>query len=558
MSTILRRPVWSVTVDDEHGDPLTLGSPDMTVTLDSGAVPYGQADVVVPLISPDTIEVLNPLDGLRAVVQIGAQGGTPRTLDLSLRRRHVDHVARTMRLSLATDEALAQAYKPLADDLTPYVHKASVRAVVAYVLGVVAPGAVLAPSGPDAAVKLLADSVNLCANPRLFSDAAGWQTTWTSGSITSNREASGGPADSATYFRAVPAAGTTGGYIYRHENEFPLTPGKEYIFTVWAFAQAGQQVRLEPWIFNAGGTVVQTVAGDTITPGGSWVKTHVRFVASPTAARMRPRLVIVGPAIYSTVGTTLWRVSEYLGDPTDTDPWDAWTADTSDYDYTLSGAAGSSTSVRTALTAGASPDALTWRAGVSAWEFLETIVTAAGLRLYCDEARLWHLVDPAVFTAPGLLSLSPLTSVEGSDTITADDADLSCDGVVVLYSWTDTTGIARTATDTAGTPGRVYTLTLNRPYPGPGIAAAILSRRQGQGRTQDVVALARWDAAPGQSATISLPGTITQAGRVTSIEWTLPAALMRVGTVGLTDIIPGSIAALTGTIDDLTGTIDSL
>lgn len=548
MSTILRRPVWSVTVDDEHGDPLTLGAPRMSVGLDSGAVPYGSAQVDVPLVATDTIEALDPRDGVRAVVSIGGDGEAPRLLDLGLSRRVVDHKARTIALVLETDEALLQRYKPLADLYTPYSYQSSIRALVNHVLGVAIPGAALAAGGPDAAIRAITSSVNLVRNPRAKSDLSDWAS-----SNSMSRVASGGPAGCPTYVNVMSASAGT--LLVAHSQEgVPIQGGKRYRISVYQNTTAGTPTGIDGVVMNAAGGIVADLPEVSQPAPAGWFRRTIEFVAPATATKVQIRSFTTAAVPAGTsLNTTGWRVSEVTEDPTDTGYYDGDTAPTTDYGYAYSG----STSVRTALASRAS-DMLVWRAGRSAWEFLEALCAVAGLRLYCDELRVWRLIDPATFTAPTLLSLSPLVSVEGTDTIDASDPQTYCTGVVIRYSWIDPSGQARTAIDSAGVAGQVLTIDLDRAYPGPGIAAAVLARRQGQGRSQDITALATWDANPGQSATISLPGTITQAGRVTSIDWTLPAALMRVGTVGLTDIIPGSIAALGGTIDALPGTIDSL
>jgi hypothetical protein len=119
--------------------------------------------------------------------------------------------------------------------------------------------------------------------------------------------------------------------------------------------------------------------------------------------------------------------------------------------------------------------------------------------------------------------------------------------------------MVRTALDTAGTPGKVVVRNYTRPYPGPGTAAAILTRRNGTGRTQDVTGIARWDATPGQGVSVRLPDANEQRGRVDSVEWLVDdTGLMTIGTRELIEIYPGTIDALVGTIDALVGTINDL
>jgi len=97
----------------------------------------------------------------------------------------------------------------------------------------------------------------------------------------------------------------------------------------------------------------------------------------------------------------------------------------------------------------------------------------------------------------------------------------------------------------------------NTPFPGPGIAAAMLNRRDGTGRTQTVTAITRWDATPGMSASLNLPGAPETLARVAAVTF-YGDGFMTLQHAGLIDIIPGSYAALEGTFDELPGTYDEL
>jgi hypothetical protein len=207
----------------------------------------------------------------------------------------------------------------------------------------------------------------------------------------------------------------------------------------------------------------------------------------------------------------------------------------------------------------ADPDLFNWKPGVTAWDFLAPLCSTAGLRLFCDENRVWRLISPAEYEVPGLVSLAPWNTIDGTDDITRDDPNVYCTGVVVRYRWRDSAGDQQEAYDSAGdTTGPVLLWDYERPYPGPGAAAAMLSRRTGTGRQQNVTVLAQWNVTPGQEAGITLPGALEQRGQVTAVSWTLTDGLMTVDTRGLADLVPGSIDYLAGTIDALVGTIDSL
>lgn len=225
--------------------------------------------------------------------------------------------------------------------------------------------------------------------------------------------------------------------------------------------------------------------------------------------------------------------------------FDGATADTASYDYKWSGTAHASPSSRTAIVA-RPPDLFVWQPGTTAWDFLQPLITPSGLRLFCDEARVWRLIDPATYEVPGYVRISA-NAIEGIDTISREDAAVFATGVVVRYIWEDReTGDTRTAYDAAGTTSKVVVIDYARPYPGPGAAAAILTRRNGTGRTQDVSALTEWITTPGNVASITLPDTPEQQGKVISVRFSLgDDAVMSVGTRGLIDIPAGSWLAWT-------------
>jgi len=201
------------------------------------------------------------------------------------------------------------------------------------------------------------------------------------------------------------------------------------------------------------------------------------------------------------------------------------------------------------------PELFTWKPGVSAWDFLEPLTSSAGYRLFCDENRVWRLIDPSTYAVPGVITIAAFNTVTGSDTISRSDPEVFCTGVVVQYTWEDESGIIQIEYDTAGTPGKVYLLEYRLPYPGPGAAANILARRSGTGRTQDVTALSNWLATPGMEVTITMPDVLQQRGKIAAVDFSLSDdSLMQIGSRGLIDIPPLSWAAATKTWDAVTGT----
>lgn len=94
------------------------------------------------------------------------------------------------------------------------------------------------------------------------------------------------------------------------------------------------------------------------------------------------------------------------------------------------------------------PNSVSWTPGATGWDFLEPILQAAGLRLFCDEARRWWLVQSMQLGA-GFAELRHdrnLTAI--GDTIDLDSGGYY-DGVVVAYTYDDSAGASHTAYDAA-------------------------------------------------------------------------------------------------------------
>lgn len=317
------------------------------------------------------------------------------------------------------------------------------------------------------------------------------------------------------------------------------------------------------WLDINGATVKDQLTGTVTTTTSSWTRLSATVTPPKTAVRAN----VYAVSLTNTSGQFhyLSRLMWYEGNET-VDYFDGSTSLPTTYTYAWEDAANLSPSVRTPVFE-RDPEAFIWPAGTSAWEFLEPLVASVGLRLFCDEQRQWFLINPDTYTAAGVLVLSADTVIEGTDLVELGDPEVYCTGVSIVYTWTDRNGNERTRTDSAGTGGLVLRVEINRPWPGNGVAAWMLSRREGQGRIQEITAISRMFAmtgiyaalmSPAMQVSISLPGTSDQLGQLQAIEWGLTDGLMNVTTRALTDIIPGSIDALTGTIDALTGTIDSL
>ncbi|MDJ1115383.1 DUF859 family phage minor structural protein [Microbacterium dauci] len=172
----------------------------------------------------------------------------------------------------------------------------------------------------------------------------------------------------------------------------------------------------------------------------------------------------------------------------------------------------------------ADEEALLWKAGESAIEFLHPLVQALGLRLVCDEARVWTLRD-ANYTGDGdVLNLTTgVNLIEAQDTIDRD-GDLWFDARITRYRWTDSGGAQRERVDAFAlrTPySRASLVTLNSPYPGPGRSEYAVRRAQQRGREVSATIVADWNTRAEQPATFTFPDAPTQFGAIQTVEFNL-------------------------------------
>lgn len=525
MATSLVRPSATVAVGEVDVE-VSSGR----VALDSGRVPYGQATVEVPLIDLEDLEALDPRDDLRVALTASDDvAGLDRVFDLGLRARAVDHKRKLITLELASDEAILMDYAPLVADLGARAHEASLRAVCDYVLGKI--GAELEAGDWDADVTAYWPVTNLISNPSFAVDTSGWAPN--AGGTALSRQASP-VAFGSGVLRVVAAIATANADL---ESAVTARAGTSYVLSAYVTSgpvSRDAQVLLR--FYGAVGQIIQNSFSATVaTPTSGWTRLHVIATAPPGAARMTVHLITQGNAS----GNAHYWDGVMLHEGGELVPFFDGATTGGGYTYAWAGDADASASTRTPDVQ-RPPELFVWDAGVTAWEFLEPLTSPAGLRLFCDEQRVWRLVDPAEYSVPGVVSIARWNATEGTDTITRDDPNVYCTGVVVRYTWTDATGTKREATDSAGTTGRVLVWEYERPYPGPGAAAAILARRTGTGRVQNVTALANWTTTPGAEASISLPGTLDQIGRVAAVSWDLKNGLMDLGTAGLIDALPGS------------------
>lgn len=560
---LLVRDAWVEHVPDVTTTDMELPVSGGKVTLDESWSPYVQAEVEVPLSDLELLERIDPRDNQRVALSVGDPvGGTDRVFDLALRGRTVDHKSGKVTLALASDEALLFDKRRLAGtvDSTPRTHENSLRALCSWALGKI--GATLAPGTADAALPAAWDSTNLILDPRYTGTAGQWsQSAVTTAFNTSWPGSVDGVAHNAIQ---VSAPSNVDGFVNVGATSgmaFGMQVGKTYVFSATGRVTTAIGGTGPSEVDAAYGTVLPRQRALVVHATGTgfsptyWVwhspqvsntintdtRVSVKFTVPPDTLHVFLRAYHGGSS-----GVINWSQFSLVevGPGTAADDAEYFFGSkpaTSKYAYKWRGVADASPTERTAILE-RSPALFNWKPGQSLNDFLRPLVEASGLVLFCDENRVWRLVDPTDYEVPGYVVVqSKYNATEGSDTISRNTDEWGT-GVLVIYRWTDSEGISHEEYDFAGTDDKVITIERESEYPGPGAAAYYLNSRQGRGRTQEVTALTNYFATPSQDVTINLPGTLTQTGKVRRVTFGLSDGLMDVGTRGLTDALPGSWA----------------
>lgn len=500
------------------------------VTLDEGWAPYCQGTVVAPFDDPNAIAALDPRTGVRATLQAGA-GGALRSFNLGVRSRVIDYESKNARITLASDEALLQDYAPLADDKTPRASESSLRAVCNYVIGKVIPGTTLQSGTANADATAQWSLTNALPNPAHGVDIVGWSPGFNSGSLqrvaNSTTPAASGWAlrwvasGAGSAISAVPSSNTS---------SFPVRAGQSYVYTVYAYGSAARtaDARIQWW--SSDGTVlISESRGSNVVldATGVWKRLTVIATAPAGATSVAPVLVV-----QNSVSNDAFLLSSallYQGDEV-VPYFDGAKAADSRYTYAWSGTAHASPSRRTAKVE-RPPSGLVWSAGVTGWDFLVPLLTAAGLRLFCDELRAWRLVNDT-YTIAGVVAMTSDKAVEGTDRISREEPALSADGVVIRYRWDDPELGPQLKVDAAGSPGRVFVEIVDRPYPGPGAAGWMLQSMRARGRVQEVAGFTDYTATPAMQSRLVLPGSPLVVGRVSAVSFDLESGVITLVSKG--------------------------
>ena len=386
---------------------VTLDVKQARLTLDDSWSPYGQVtlvcwrppEAVLSLIDPRTV----PTPRVNVTL---ADGTTTRVLQLVLRSRTVDHVAGTVSVVAETDEALLIDKVRVATtvDTTAHAYQASLRTLINTV--VLAPiGASLATdAGADADLSTYANQTNQITQPSMevsVSQWAAWQCSM------ARVAGSAMPAGAGSW--VLRTSGATNSFCYARI-VFDVVAGQTYVASCYGRATTPGTGTPDPAHGTirivTGASVVLATSNAINNASSAWQKLQVKFTVPAGNATLEFRFMHG----YPTAGVYDWdmaKVSLATGGADESTYFDGDTPDTAIYRYDWVGAAHNSLSTRTDISGiQRDPAAFDLLPGQSLWDFADPLVQAGKLRLFCDGLRVWHLVDPAKYAVPGLVSVN--------------------------------------------------------------------------------------------------------------------------------------------------------
>ena len=536
----------------------TVLEPKLTggITLDAGRAPYASGDVEIGLPSPAVLAALDPRTSPPPRVRVTA-GAAGRVFDLHVRERRVSVEDAAVSLKLASDEALLEDYAPLADDPAPFSLAASLRAVVGYALAVAIPGAVL-EAGEDMNASAFWRATNYAKNPAARVNATGYAAGTGTSSIGRHTDITWNGLPTIRFS----AAGTGEAYL-NTPTQAAARPGQVWTYSYHILSSGTQRpARTLIRFKDASGALVAQYVSTPVTPSGDWLRVSGTAVAPPGTTTVEAFATTVrnaaGQAHYTsghmlTEGSALPPAARLL-------PWFDGASTLAGYTMQWDYALDTNASTATRIPAVERPaDALIWRAGQSALQFLHPLLQAFGLRLVCDEARRWTIRSDA-YTVPVTLALRQGVNIVTGSEGTSRDAGFWFDARATLYRWTDSAGDQQERVDAwaLNTPySRLAMVVVEAAYPGPGRSEYAVRRAQGVGRELSIEAPADWTAIPEQSLQVSLDHAPVLVGDVVSVHFDFDTARMTI-SARTRDISPGAIDLLTGTINALAGTINDL
>lgn len=176
-----------------------------------------------------------------------------------------------------------------------------------------------------------------------------------------------------------------------------------------------------------------------------------------------------------------------------------------------------------------------WLPEQTAWDYLNTLVTAANLVLYCDEAGRWYLQEATATS--GDLYLKDDDNITTLTSTIDRNSDQFFDRAVVEYRNTGSLPVYYNF-GVSGFPVSKdkYFLIENQANPGGNPAQAVVNRAVTRGEIYEVEAINNFDARPRQTMTIDVTGEPVKTAIIQSVTWSLPSARMSIDIRDLEEV----------------------
>ncbi len=178
---------------------------------------------------------------------------------------------------------------------------------------------------------------------------------------------------------------------------------------------------------------------------------------------------------------------------------------------------------------------LIWAPEKTAWDYLNELVTSAGLVLYCDEKGRWFLDYPGAVS--GTLELKDDDNITTLTSTIDRNSDTFFDYAIVEYRNRTSLPVYQSFGISGFDVSKDrYFLYENLPYPGGNPAQELVLRGSTRGEIYDVESISNYDARPRQNMTIDVTDEPTKTAIIQSITWSLPSARMSVDIRDLTEV----------------------
>lgn len=176
-----------------------------------------------------------------------------------------------------------------------------------------------------------------------------------------------------------------------------------------------------------------------------------------------------------------------------------------------------------------------WRPEQTAWDYLNALVTAANLVLYCDEKGDWYLEE--AFSTSGDLYLKDDDNITTLTSRIDRNSENFFDYAIVEYRNASSLPVYQSF-GVSGFPISKdrYFLIENIAYPGGNPAQAMVWRAVTRGETYEIEAISNYNARPRQTMTIDVTGEPVKTAIIQSISFSLPSARMSVDIRDLQEV----------------------